>query len=414
MSFGALRHRNFRLFLFGQLISLSGTWMQQVAIGWLVLQLTDSAFKVGLVTTLGGLPTSLFTLYGGVVADRVRRRRALIVLQSLMLVVALVLAVLTGINRVTVGWIMVLVAGQGLLSAFEVPVRQAFMFEMVGKADLINGIALNSSAFSATRVVGPAIGGIVIASVGVAAVFYLNAASFLAVIVALALMRLPVGVVGPPAGAARAFLDGMRYVWHRPWPRTLIILTGIVSVFGGSFIVMLPVYARDALGVGASGYGATVSAVGVGALAGALFLAGYGPHLRKERLVFRAGMLFGLLLVASALAPRLWLALPLLGATGLAMVLTGVTINTLLQLGAPDELRGRVIGFYVFMALGLAPIGAFQAGWVAQAFGVRTSLALGGTVVLAGAFTLGIHLRRLDPRFQAVHPAALNEPPGAA
>ena len=205
--------------------------MQQVAVGWLVLQLTNSAFTVGLVMMLGGLPMSLFTLYGGVVADRVNKLRFLVVLQGLMLLVAVGLAVLTLADAVTIGWIMVLVAGQGVLIAFEVPTRQAFVIEMVGKNDLMHAIALNSSVFNATRVIGPAAAGALISTVGIGTTFVVNAVSFLAVLAALLFMRFPPGALAPAnVNAASAFREGMRFVVGRPSPRRLMVMTGITHV----------------------------------------------------------------------------------------------------------------------------------------------------------------------------------------
>ena len=213
-AFGALRHRNFRLFLGGQFVSLSGTWMQTVAQGWLVLQLTHSAFQVGLVTTINTLPVLLFTLYGGVVADRVNKRRFLLTLQTLMLLEALALALLTASGRVTVGWVMVLAAAQGLLAAFEIPARQSFLVEMTGRDDLMTAIALNSSVFNVTRVIGPAVAGLVIAGVGIAACFFVNAASYLAVLWMLAIMRPPfAGASTRAAPAARPSATGGATSW---------------------------------------------------------------------------------------------------------------------------------------------------------------------------------------------------------
>ncbi len=239
-AFGALRHRNFRLFLGGQFVSLSGTWMQTVAQGWLVLQLTKSAFQVGLVTTINTLPVLLFTLYGGVVADRVNKRRFLLTLQTLMLLEALALALLTATGRVTVGWVMVLAASQGLLAAFEIPARQSFLVEMTGHEDLMTAIALNSSVFNVTRVIGPAIAGVVIATVGIAACFFVNAASYLAVLWMLAIMRPPFAGTSATSAGRSTFGDGWRYVMHTAEPRLLTLLTITFSVFGFSFAPMLP------------------------------------------------------------------------------------------------------------------------------------------------------------------------------
>jgi MFS family permease len=387
---GALRHRNFRLFSIGQFISLSGTWMQQVAVAWMVLQMTNSAFAVGLVTTLGGLPMAMFTLYAGVLADRVDKRRFLLLTQSLMLVVATVLAVLTLADAITLTWIMVLVACTGVLVAFDVPTRQAFVVEMVGKDDLIHAIAINSSVFNGTRVVGPAIAGVLISVAGVAAAFVVNAVSFVAVLAALLAMRFPAEARVPiEVNAREAFREGMRFVLDRPGPRRLIILTGVVSIFGSSFIVMLPVLARDALGVGANGYGVLVAATGVGSLAGALILAAFGGRLQRHRLIFLGAGSLGFILAVVGWIPWFGLSVVVLALAGCAMIFTYVNINTMLQTQAPDHLRGRVMGFYAFMALGLSPLGALQIGWLSEQFGPAWAISFGGIVTAVAAAWLG-------------------------
>ena len=386
-AFGALRHRNFRLFLGGQFVSLVGTWMQTVAQGWLVLQLTHSAFQVGLVTTIGTLPVLLFTLYGGVVADRVNKRRFLLVLQSLMLLEALALALLTATGRVTVGWVMALAAVQGLCSAFEIPARQSFLGEMTGREDLMTAIALNSSVFNVTRVIGPAIAGVLIAAFGTAACFFVNAASYLGVLWMLAIMRPPFAGATTGLAGRSTFRDGWRYIFDTPEPRLLTLLTITFSVFGFSFAPMLPVYASQVLGAGATGYGALMSGVGVGAAAAALFVAAMGHRVLQEGRVFAYAALFGAVLLATSLARQFGPALVLLTFAGCTWALTGILTNTLLQTKAPDHLRGRVMGFYSFMVVGMAPFGALQAGWVSEHFGVRSSLAIGGTIcILAAAF----------------------------
>lgn len=386
--FAALRHRNFRLFLTGQFISLCGTWMQTIAQGWLVLHLTDSAFAVGLVTALGSLPVLLFSLYGGVIADRVNKRRFILVLQSLMLLEALTLGVLTALDLITVEWVMALAVFFGLLTAFEVPARQSFVAEIVEREDLMNAIALGSSAFNLARVIGPAFAGLVIATLGLSVCFFANAASYLAVIVSLT--RVKVADVHPPAVVSlwAALRQGLAYVFGNRWPRALVIIVTTFSIFGFSFMPLMPVFARDALGLDASGYGAMVAAIGVGALAAAFFMAAFGGRVRQSRLVLGSSILFGVVLCAASLAPDFWVAVVLFTVCGGIMALNGIAANTMLQTEAPDELRGRVMGFYSFMVLGLAPFGSLQAGWLAERFGVRVAFALGGLVCLVVAVSV--------------------------
>ncbi len=381
VTFPALRHRNFRLFLGGQFVSLCGTWMQSVAYGWLVLEVTNSAFMVGLVAMLGSLPILLFTLYGGILADRVNKHRVIIGLQAGMMCEALALGVLTATGQITVHWIIGLAIFFGLLTAFEVPARQAFMAEMVGRAELMNAIALNSTGFNAARVLGPAVAGGLLAAFGPAACFFANAASYVAVLVSLLRMR-PSEQVRPsvPVDLVTSFREGFAYVVRERWPRALMILTATFSVFGYPFMTMLPVYARNVLHVGAGGYGAVVASVGVGAAAGALFLAGFGRPRRQARVALGAAGLFGLVLAASALAPHVGSALALFTLCGLTMALHGIAANTLLQRDAPDHLRGRLMGFYSFAVLGLAPVGALQVGWISEHASVRVAFAIGGGV----------------------------------
>jgi MFS family permease len=380
--FAALRHRNFRLFLTGQFISLCGTWMQTIAQGWLVLQLTDSAFAVGLVTALGSLPILLFSLYGGVVADRVNKRRFILLLQSLMLAEALTLAVLTTFDLITVQWVMGLAVFSGLLTAFEVPTRQAFVAEIVDREDLMNAIALGSSAFNLARVIGPALAGALIATAGLAACFFANAATYLAVIASL--FRMDVEGSRAPAVVPlwAALREGFSYVFGHRWPRALTIIVATFSIFGFSFVPLMPVFARDALGLDATGYGAMVASIGVGAVAAAFFMAAFGDQMRQSRLVLGSSSLFGAILLAASLAPDFWSAVVLFTATGGVMALNGIAANTMLQSEAPNELRGRVMGFYSFMVLGLAPFGSLQAGWLAEHLGVRFAFGLGGLVCL--------------------------------
>jgi MFS family permease len=381
-AFASLRHRDFRLFLSGQFLSQCGTWIEQVGTGWLVVTLSDSPFALGLVFTLGSLPVLLFTLIGGVVADRVNKRRTIMLLQALMATEALALGILTATNTVTVHWVMVLAVFFGFLSAFEVPTRQAFVFDVVGKDDLMNAIALNSSAFNVARVIGPSIAGVLIAAVGLAACFFVNGASFLAVLAGLALMRTrePERTSDRPAMAS-ALREGFDYIRKERWPRTLVILTATITIFGSSFLLMLPVFAKDALKVGASGYGALLSGVGIGAAAAALVIASFGSRFRQGRLALSSAAAFGLSLMLLAPMPHLVPAMAIGMLAGCCMSATGISTNTLLRRLAPDHLRGRVMGFYSFVALGMVPFGSLQAGWVSERFGVRTSFFLNGCVI---------------------------------
>lgn len=383
-SFAALGHRNFRYFITGQVISLSGTWMQAVALGWLVLELTDSAFAVGLVSALGALPILLFTLYGGAVADRVNRHRILMVLQAGMMLEAVALTVLTWTGHVTLLWIVLLALLHGTFAAFEIPIRQTFLMDLVGKEALMNAIAMNSMAFNVSRVVGPALAGVITAVAGPAVCFATNAASYLAVLFGLLRIR-PDPALIVPRRVPPPLTDALRYLFAPGWPRVLVSLATIYTIFGISFIVVLPVYARDALGTGAGGYGALTAAFGVGAASGALLIAALGARLRRGEVALRAGAFLGLALVLVALVRSFPAAFLMVLAGGAAAAVTSIITNTLLQTESPDHLRGRVIGFYAFIVVGLAPIGSFQAGWVAEHLGPRAQAAIGGAVCLGAA-----------------------------
>jgi MFS family permease len=380
---GALAHRNFRLFFFGQGVSLIGTWMQSVAQGWLVLSLTNSPFYVGLVSALGSIGVLAFTLYAGVIADRTDKRRTVIITQTLSMLLAFVLAGLALTRVVTVWQVMGLAAVLGVVNAFDIPTRQSFLIEIVGKEDLMNAIALNSSMFNAARVVGPAIAGALIGLVGVGMCFLLNGVSYIAVIASLLAMRLPPFQPRPSATSAwSGFREVLVFLRSDRRVETLVVLTAILSVFGFPFLVMMPVFARDVLHVNAAGYGALTAAVGLGAMLGALAIAVNSRRIdHRGRLMTLGGTAFGLCVLAFALSHNFAASLVLLALAGCAMIVNNALTNTLLQTLVPDELRGRVMGFYSFVFVGLSPLGAFQAGLFAEHFGAPAAIGTGATVV---------------------------------
>lgn len=379
--FGALSHRNFQLFLFGQTVSLTGTWMQTVAQGWLVLLLTDSPFYVGLVSALGSLGVLLFTLYAGVIADRSDKRRTVVITQTLQMLQAFALAALVWSGNVTIGSVMILAAFLGVVSAFDIPTRQSFIVEMVGKEDLMSAIALNTSVFNLTRVIGPVVAGLLIGAKGVAICFFINGVSYLAVIAGLLAMRLPPWRPTAAAGSAwQGFREVLQFIRGDRRVSTLVALTAVMSIFGFPYLILLPVFARDVLDVGATGYGVMSAAVGIGAVAGALTVAMRASRIRKGRTVIIAGTVFGIMLALFASSRVLGLALALLALVGAAMIVNNALINTMLQTLVPDHLRGRVMGFYSFMFVGMAPLGAFQAGVFAERLGTPVAIAAGGIV----------------------------------
>jgi MFS family permease len=379
--FAALQHRNFRLFITGQFVSLCGTWMQGIALGWLVLELTDSAFAVGLVSAMGALPVLLFTLHGGALADRWNRRRALILLQSGMLIEALALGFIALTGHATLGWIITLALVAGTLSAYEIPVRQSFLMDLVGRDNLMNAIAMNSLAFNLSRVFGPALAGLIVAWAGAPVAFFINAASYLAVLWGLFQIRLDPALIAPRR-TPPPLREALRYIFAPGWPRTLVTMTATYTIFGLSFLAIMPAYARDVLGTGATGYGGLTSAFGIGAAAGGLAIAGLGSRLRRGEVALWGGLLIGVSLVLAALLPIYPVAFLLLMTGGMSAAVAAIITNTLLQTEAPDPLRGRVIGFYSFIVVGLAPFGSFQAGWIGEHLGIRATAAIGGTACL--------------------------------
>ena len=381
--FGALAHRNFRLFFTGQGISLVGTWMQNVGEGWLILTLTNSPFYVGLTAALSSVGVLLFSLYAGVIADRVDKRRFIILMQLAFMIEAFTVSILIWTNAIAVWQVLVLATTLGIASAFDIPMRQAFVVEMVGKDDLMNAIALNSSLFNAARVIGPAIAGLLIGTVGIAWCYFVNGLSYIAVIAGLLMMRLPYDPRPPKTTSAwTGFREVLAYLRNDRRLRVLMILTAILSVFGFPYIAMMPVFARDVLNRGATGYGALTSSIGIGAVIGALGIALASARIRaRGRLMLIGGTAFGILLILFSASRVLALSMVLLGLAGCAMIVNNSLTNTLIQTTAPDHLRGRVMGFYSFVFVGMAPFGAFLFGVVAERVGVPATIATGGVIV---------------------------------
>lgn len=389
--FRSLSSRNFRLFWSGQLISLAGTWMQDVALSWLVLSLTESPVALGLTMTIRFLPALLFSVFGGVLADRLPKRATIVATQGVQLAVALALAVMTSTGLVTVTLIYALVGVRGLVDAVESPTRQAFVPEMVGTENVSNAIALNSTQFNAARIVGPAIGAVVIGTLGMAACFYINAASFLAVIVALLAMR--GGELRPaPRTSAGNFLEklteGFRYARGTPDVLMILILVGVLGTFGYNFQVLLPLVAKYLVHSGVSGLAMLTTFLGIGAVVGGLIVAFRGRPGR--RLLFVSATLFSILLFATGFSTSQPVSTGLMFAAGLCGILFMTTANTRLQLIVPDSMRGRVMGMYILLFLGTTPIGSIIIGQLAERTGVQvTVLTMGGLCLVGVVMGLG-------------------------
>lgn len=388
-----VRHRNFRLFWAGQTVSLVGTWMQMMAQGWLALQLTNDAFLVGLVAAAGAFPVLLLSFPAGVLVDRVDRLRLVTAMQALLLVEAASLWALTATGRVTIHWILGLACFNGTCTAFEVPARQSLIIDLVGRDDLPEAIALNSSGFNLARIVGPAIGAAAIATLGIAWCFGLNALSYLAVLAGLLMVRLPRAEGRARARAAGAagtpwagLVEGFRYLWRDPAVRAILGITLVFSICGTPALTLMPVLARDVLRLGPDGYGALLAAVGVGGLAGALGLAALGRRVRPARWLMWATVAHPVLFIVLAAVRRPALAEVVLLGAGLAMIVSGALGNAVLQRIVPDALRGRLMAAWSFIVVGMAQgVGALAGGAVARAVGVDWAIAGGGAIMLAYA-----------------------------
>jgi MFS family permease len=394
----ALRNRNFRVFVMGQLVSLIGTWMQSVAQSWLVYRLTGSAVLLGTVGFASQIPIFLLSPLGGVVADRHERRRVLLLTQSTMMVLAMVLAVLTLLGHIHVWHILILASMLGIANGFDIPTRQAFVVELVPRADLPNAIALNSSMFNGARVVGPAVAGIIVSAVGEGWCFFGNAVSYLAVLTSLLLLRLPKRDFAERRPSPfEDILEGFRFVAGTRPIRSLLVLLGLVSMTGMPYATLMPVMAQDVLHSGASGLGLLMGAAGTGALAGALALAWHNSLRGLGRWVGLGAVSFGTWLILFSLSRSFWLSVALLLPAGFSLLLQMSSTNTLIQSMVPDRLRGRVMSVYAMTFMGMAPLGALLAGTAADVLGTPMAIGIGGGISIAGGLVFLLRLAELRP-----------------
>lgn len=412
-TFAAFKHHNYRLWFVGQLTSLSGTWMQNVAQPWLVYDLTKSPMYLGIVSFSSAVPTLLFSLWAGVVIDRMPKRRLLLITQVMMMCSAFLLAADVFLGWVQPWHIVIFALINGTAQAFDAPTRQSFTIEMVGREDLMNAIALNSAMFNAARVLGPTIAGIVLAMLGPAWCFFLNGITFLAVISALLMMRLSPFVPKPRKDSPLVQLrEGLSYIRHHSTIRVLILLAAVSNLFAMGYSALVPAFARDVLNpqreialmqsalLSTPFWGAfnafaqnllrseirqslMMTFVGLGALTGALTIASLGNFQRKGLLLTCGNILFPTMVLCLAFSPSFFLALLFLFFAGMGFMVQNGLLNTLIQMMVPDELRGRVISVYTLVFLGFFPIGALIAGTVAQYSSISIGAAFGGSVALA-------------------------------
>lgn len=383
-TFSALKHRNYRLWFAGQLTSLIGTWMQNVAQPWLVYQLTGSPLYLGIVSFAPAIPTLLLTLWAGVIVDRFPKRNLLVMTQTVLMLSAFTLTADYFLGWVQPWHIVILVLLNGTAQAVDAPARQAIVVEFVGREDLMNGIALNSAIFNAARILGPSLAGVVLALAGPGWCFFINGVSFLAVIGGLSMMELPKFTPKPLRGSSITQLrEGLNYIWHHEAIRSLIILVAFANLFAMGYSTLMPAFARDVLRSGALGLGLLMTSVGAGALAGALLLASLGNFQCKGMLLTIGNFVFPLMVLLFAFSRWLPLSMLFLIGAGFGFMTQNATTNTLVQSIVPDELRGRVMSVYMVVFQGFFPIGSLLAGSIAQRFGIPAGAIFGGSMALA-------------------------------
>jgi MFS family permease len=390
----SFRYRNYRLFFGGQGISLVGTWIQNIAISWLVYRLTGSAFLLGLVGFLGQIPTFLLSPLAGVLADRQNRRHILIITQALAMLQALILALLVFSGKVSIMHIIPLSIFIGFVNSFDIPVRQSFIVDIIdSKEDLGNAIALNSSMFNGARLLGPSVAGLLIAAVGEGVCFLINGVSYIAVIAALLAMRLPpVNKVTIKTEVFRELKEGFSYAFRSSMIRHIILLVALTSLTGVPYAVLMPVFASEILHGGSHTLGFLMGCAGVGALAGAFFLASRSSTGGLQRVIPLAGSVFGLSLVAFSQSKLLWLSLLLMIVTGFGMMVHFASCNTMLQTVVEDDKRGRIMSFYTMAFMGMTPVGSLLGGILASRIGAPNTLAAGGISCVLGSVIFALSL----------------------
>jgi MFS family permease len=380
--FSSLKVKYFRIYWLGMFVSLVGTWVQTVAQSWLIFQLTNSAFLLGVVGFLGSIPIFALSLFGGVLADRVNKRNILIFTQAAFMLLAFLLAVLTQFKFITPTQIMLIALLNGVIMAFDAPARQSIVMELVGREHLFNAITLNSVAFNSSRIIGPAIAGVLISIIGMSGCFYLNGISFLAVIIALFYIKFGKSLVRNNNSAFKDIQEGLIFISRHRLILALVSVVAAISLFGISYIILMPVFASHVLGVGVKGLGVLMSSTGIGALFGALGLARLGNFRSKGRLLIWSVFLFAVSLMVFSLSKDYFLSIFALIFVGCCSVIPIALVNTLLQVSVPDEFRGRVMSLFMITFAGIVPFGNLIAGTLAQSWGVSAALFFCGLACL--------------------------------
>lgn len=380
-TFPAFESRNYKLYFTGQLISLIGTWLQIVAMGWLVLKMTNSAFLIGLITALGSLPSLFFTLFGGVLVDRFPKKKILFITQSAAMILAFILGILTVFNIINIWEIGILAFLLGTVAAIDIPARQAFVSELVNKDQIPSAIALNSATFNAARVIGPGIAGLLIAFIGTGGAFIVNGFSYIAVIAALRLISVESKSTGVKSGTLEAIKEGLSYSFSHPVIRNLIIFTAVSSVFGWSYSTVMPLIAESEFHLDAAGLGYMYAAGGLGALAATLAISVFSKKISPVFFILGGNTLFSVSIIVFSYTTDLAFALVLLFLAGFGLLSQFAMMNTTIQRLVKSEFRGRVLSIYIFMFMGLTPLGNFEVGLLSENMGTGFAIRFGAVIV---------------------------------
>lgn len=399
-AFPALQNRNYRIYFFGQFFSLIGTWLQIVAQGWLVLQLTASPFLIGLVAALATAPSLLFSLFGGVVVDRFSKKKILYFTQSASMVLALTLGIITNMGFASVPIIGTIAFLMGTVNAVDAPARQSLVPELIQKHHLPSAIALNSGIFNAARVIGPGLAGLLIAWVGIGGAFIANGLSYIAVLVALAFVRINEKVAARALHPFAAIREGVVYSFSHPIIRVLLIFVGMVSIFGWSYTTIMPVIARETYGLDAKGLGYLYSATGLGALLATYLVGSKGGKVSPLIFIVGGNTLFALSLVLFSLTTNFTVALGLLFLIGLGLLSQASMMNTMVQGMVKQEYRGRVMSMYILMFLGMAPLGNFEIGYLTEHFGMERAFQVNATIVFLTGLFIFLKRKRISARYR--------------